>query len=933
MTHWLNAATMQEAAREAPKIPEPELPWWDNERHDPYACQSQQGSAGSQVEDWLTPPQQQGAAAFRAHRGSPAREPVPLPGSLGPAPTLPVAQAAALQPPAPWCQAPPPPPPMVPIAEEVAAVAAPWVAPSSAVHSMQLNQSAPSWSMAEQEPLSVDGRGIGIKEDGYFCTYCNKGKMTGEETVEKHLQGKEHKKKVEERRLKEGTADGDVPEKFKSQGIMYEVTTGVQGSGYRCTICQGGIMTSLKAVEMHCGQAKHVKAVRKLAGVGESPEELRARHGLQLEMIDATVMPTLRCTYCTMSGIALDAVDAHITSRSHVHATWNVLDEKEQRKAIQWNMPDYVTEDETRDNLLCGLCNAKGHLSQIMIHLCSQTHDKKCIAKGYKDLKYSDERFRLEYKNTATPVVRTGEQLPEGEEDGGETGEVISIHDNLPEYVEQTVDQESGGCYFRCTLCKTGQMGLGHTYQHLESTKHLKQCRYNNYQEIRFEQAGGHARMVVVATGEPVKRGYSKLEGVPAEEAAPVQKPKKSAPQIAHPYKFQLPNGYTWENVDAAGLPERLPMQPAPGGAQPSAAARRQVQQAKQELTEDALMKHKVLELLQHAEKARQKSRAFKQQFADIIAADDKANAEKGGINLSCLGPKRAPPPGIVLPDWSKLGMTIAQSPEVRGSLLLEEGGDAGQEMAGQGEVAEAEAETVPRPSSKAGAAHSNTAREDSDAELRGAKLPAQQNAARRPRTQMGPPGKDLAMALWRELVQKLLETKRGEARPTMALKELRQEMLFFSSGQSGASSEQQPSPQAMLDQALQLRAAAALSAAKARQVATTGAQPMVEEREQAASNLPPGWFVIWEKSANCYAYHDVITTQAQWEKPQYTPGLWKKYVQEGSPYWYNQSSGRYFWVECPEEQGWTHWTDSQDNDRHWWANLELGERFFEDEN
>jgi len=83
---------------------------------------------------------------------------------------------------------------------------------------------------------------------------------------------------------------------------------------------------------------------------------------------------------------------------------------------MMWNIPDYVSFDET--TAFCNLCESKSSgIVQLQNHLGGDKHAKKCRTQGYDEIIFVPARKRLEMMMTGKPVIRPGHTMPEeGEE-------------------------------------------------------------------------------------------------------------------------------------------------------------------------------------------------------------------------------------------------------------------------------------------------------------------------------------------------------------------------------------------------------------------------------------------------------------------------------------------------------------------------------------
>lgn len=205
-------------------------------------------------------------------------------------------------------------------------------------------------------------QGIERKHDGLYCKPCQKGPMTVPQVVEKHMEGKGHKKKMDE---KYGLIGDDGNYQLDDAWIMQ----GIVGSD---------TISDLKAGEVKCS--------------------------------------------CCDLIIQHANVEAHIASKKHQKKSENPgqdgkCDSAEQKlntiKEYLWNLPDYVRFDENPCGLTCTICPSKAdNILQMFRHLGGNVHLKQVKKSNLKEFYFVEPKMRLEDLLTGKPVVRSDHKEP-----------------------------------------------------------------------------------------------------------------------------------------------------------------------------------------------------------------------------------------------------------------------------------------------------------------------------------------------------------------------------------------------------------------------------------------------------------------------------------------------------------------------------------------
>mmetsp|Transcript_42105 Transcript_42105/g.97473 ORF Transcript_42105/g.97473 Transcript_42105/m.97473 type:complete len:600 (+) Transcript_42105:210-2009(+) len=202
-------------------------------------------------------------------------------------------------------------------------------------------------------------QGIERRHDGLYCALCEKGPMTVPMVVARHMEGKNHRRRMENKfglGLPGGGGD-DLPDEYLLQGIVAgDGLNDVRVGEFRCMICEAGPFSTLQTVDQHLKSKKHV---RNTAPPAPAP-----------------------------------AVEERDTFQQHM-----------------WNMPDYVTLDG--NTLTCNLCTSRATAVQAMrLHLSGDKHSRRCRAMKHDELIYIQQRDRLEVMSTGQAVVRSGCKPP-----------------------------------------------------------------------------------------------------------------------------------------------------------------------------------------------------------------------------------------------------------------------------------------------------------------------------------------------------------------------------------------------------------------------------------------------------------------------------------------------------------------------------------------
>jgi len=231
-------------------------------------------------------------------------------------------------------------------------------------------------------------QGVMRKHDGLWCTWCEKGPMTVPMILEKHLEGKQHRRKVEEKRGIFGVGVGPtLPEEYADQGIVLgDDINGVKAGVFKCMLCDAGPLNSMTHIESHCNSKKHQKAIN---------------------------APTV--------------VDGDIV-------------QKDPFAAMMWNLPDYVKVQDG-NTLVCTLCPAKATaVLPMCLHLGGDKHARRCRNTVQDEIIYIKEKSRLESMSSGLPVVRTGYTMPKNA-----TDENTSASQKLAKKAQATAKLEGEG--------------------------------------------------------------------------------------------------------------------------------------------------------------------------------------------------------------------------------------------------------------------------------------------------------------------------------------------------------------------------------------------------------------------------------------------------------------------------------------------------------
>jgi len=208
-------------------------------------------------------------------------------------------------------------------------------------------------------------QGIVRRHDGLYCAMCGNGPMTVPMVVERHMEGKKHRQKLE---AKAGITTGpsgevqELPEKYTEQGIiMGDGVNEVKVGEFKCTICKSGPLPSLTNVDQHIQSKKHQKAM----GVKSDPDPKEAEP------------------------------------------------EGDPFEDCLWNMPDYCEPVQNGTpfptGMNCTLCTSQATTpKQMYCHLGGAKHQKACRTRNLPELIYIPDKERLDFLESGMAVVRKG---------------------------------------------------------------------------------------------------------------------------------------------------------------------------------------------------------------------------------------------------------------------------------------------------------------------------------------------------------------------------------------------------------------------------------------------------------------------------------------------------------------------------------------------
>lgn len=253
-----------------------------------------------------------------------------------------------------------------------------------------------------------EAHGVELRDDGFWCTACNKGPLKTGALVETHLTSAKHLQRLDQQidEIQEGTPTifragrlAAMPAKYEARGILpTQAPVGFENrSWYMCSLCNAGPFNTIEVIDRHLEARKHRKM--ELANAPEEEQKQAA----------------------------------------------------EQFNAIRWNLPKYVKEDK-QGLLACSLCDAKaGCWKSICAHLTGERHARRCRSGGWRELSFSKERDRLEDKATGDPIIRPGHTPPPGKGEPGPRHRAAQEEDEgppLPEGWEEAFDEAQGAYYY-----------------------------------------------------------------------------------------------------------------------------------------------------------------------------------------------------------------------------------------------------------------------------------------------------------------------------------------------------------------------------------------------------------------------------------------------------------------------------------------------------
>lgn len=265
-------------------------------------------------------------------------------------------------------------------------------------------------------------QGIVRRHDGLWCAMCEKGPMLVPMVVARHMEGKNHQKKMQNKRGFAFSANGEpeeLPDEYVVQGIICgDGLNELRVGEYKCILCNAGPFNNLQSIDSHLQSKKHIKMSNPQPEPAPQEEEVEKK----------------------------DPFEDHM-----------------------WNFPDYVTLES--GVLTCTLCTSKATaVAPMHLHLGGDKHAKRCRSTGNDELIYIKERSRLEVMSTGMPVVRTGFKAPKrGSSSGSKAGTSSSKIPSekgvagqaqksaLPEGWEQYTDTQSGCAYFYNPSTKVSQ--------------------------------------------------------------------------------------------------------------------------------------------------------------------------------------------------------------------------------------------------------------------------------------------------------------------------------------------------------------------------------------------------------------------------------------------------------------------------------------------
>lgn len=226
-------------------------------------------------------------------------------------------------------------------------------------------------------------QGIERKDDGFWCTFCEKGPFVSTKMVEQHFDGKGHQKFFDQSELKSKWEEHQ--QEWESQGLE------CRDDGMWCTYCDKGPMLSAKMVEQHIEGRLHQTKVEQcdLNKVWDEHQERWEPQSIVLKKDDG-----FWCIWCDKGPMhSASVVDGHIKAKGH---------QKNATPSKPLELPaEYVTQGivpvETQLNLptnayRCKLCNAGPFNALVVIdaHLQSKKHKKETEKRRAADPTWPD---------------------------------------------------------------------------------------------------------------------------------------------------------------------------------------------------------------------------------------------------------------------------------------------------------------------------------------------------------------------------------------------------------------------------------------------------------------------------------------------------------------------------------------------------------------
>jgi len=220
-------------------------------------------------------------------------------------------------------------------------------------------------------------QGITRKEDGMWCTWCEKGPMTSATVVQRHLESKGHQKSLEQRggpslstpagKLELQKAWANHKLKWQRQGIEKKE------DGFWCIWCEKGPITSTKLVEQHIDGKAHQKLFEQMEMKTQWEENQQEWESQGLEWREDGMW----CTYCDKGPmVSARMVEQHIDGRIHQKTLeQRDLNKEWEKHRKEWEPQSIVYKD---DGLWC-ICCDKGPMSASVVerHVESKGHQNK----------------------------------------------------------------------------------------------------------------------------------------------------------------------------------------------------------------------------------------------------------------------------------------------------------------------------------------------------------------------------------------------------------------------------------------------------------------------------------------------------------------------------------------------------------------------------